>query len=321
MSETLIWLPVYNEAKHLREALDSILAQTYRDWTLIISDNRSTDDSWGIIKEYMVKDERISYRMTPVHMAGIAHMKHMWDNLIGFQSYTIHIGGHDAWDPQHLETLVACMKRTPELSIAYSDTWNINENGDVVGQYKDAITVGQIPTLMIPQFMISSVNSPQLFGLWSERVRLATPFRYCCSGWDHLIVMEAALHGPVLFEGGTRLLMRSPKPGADLADYGNRHLDAETLAAGPEDFKRQLTWCLHCVNIALEGIPDDARPLYRMFLTASMFATYMALRGHNLNIVPGAMDAFNTLPEVRQIFSGLNHATQNIYKLLAGVEP
>ncbi len=136
------------------------------------------------------------------------------------------------------------------------------------------------------------------------------PVRHCCSGWDHLIVAEAALHGTLLFEGRANLMLRAMKAGGDLTQYGQRHLTPEVLAAGPQDFLNQLEWITHCVELGLTDIPAEARPLYRTLLMASMTATYIALRGLNLNIVPGAMAAFNALPEVRQIFSALRHVEQ-----------
>ena len=50
-------MPVYNGEKYLREAVDSILAQTFTDFELIIIDDGSTDSTADILSEY--KDERI----------------------------------------------------------------------------------------------------------------------------------------------------------------------------------------------------------------------------------------------------------------------
>lgn len=319
MSETLIWLPCYNESKYLRATLDSILAQSYQDWSLVISDNRSTDDSRSIIKEYALRDGRIQYLKQPETLAGIPHMKYLWDRIARDapgQKYTIHIGGHDLWPEHHLATLINKARFNPDFAIVYPDTWVIDEHDQLVGHYKDATEWGQLPAIMRPQVVIASVNSPQFFGLWNESVRLATPFRHACSGFDHLIVMEASLRGSILYEGGTSLHLRAPKPGADLEDYGKRHLTADALAQGPADFLHQLDWCVHALDIALEEVPEDARPMYRALLTASMVGTYITLRGVNLHIVPGATDAFNQIPEVRAVFSGLAHANEHIRKLL-----
>lgn len=54
-----IIIPVYNAEKYLRECLDSVLRQKYLDFEIIIIDDGSDDNSWGIIEEYTNKDERI----------------------------------------------------------------------------------------------------------------------------------------------------------------------------------------------------------------------------------------------------------------------
>jgi len=56
-----IGMPVYNSEKFIRNALDSLLAQTFTDFELIISDNASTDATTSICQEYAIKDKRIRY--------------------------------------------------------------------------------------------------------------------------------------------------------------------------------------------------------------------------------------------------------------------
>lgn len=56
-----IGMPVFNAEKYIIAAIDSILAQTFSDFELIISDNASTDRTHEICKEYSAKDQRIHY--------------------------------------------------------------------------------------------------------------------------------------------------------------------------------------------------------------------------------------------------------------------
>ena len=54
-----VLIPCYNAGAYLGQALQSVLAQTYRDFEIIVVDDGSTDDSPKILKEYAKKDSRI----------------------------------------------------------------------------------------------------------------------------------------------------------------------------------------------------------------------------------------------------------------------
>jgi len=60
-----IGLPVYNGENFIREALDSILNQTFEDFELIISDNASTDQTEAICQSYVARDKRVRYLRNP----------------------------------------------------------------------------------------------------------------------------------------------------------------------------------------------------------------------------------------------------------------
>ena len=53
-------IPVYNVEKYLRECLDSVVGQTYKNLQIILVDDGSTDTSGAICDEYAKKDERIT---------------------------------------------------------------------------------------------------------------------------------------------------------------------------------------------------------------------------------------------------------------------
>ena len=63
MPQVSIIINVRNGAQFLREAIDSVLAQTFADWELMLWDDCSTDDSARIIAEY--RDPRIRYYLSP----------------------------------------------------------------------------------------------------------------------------------------------------------------------------------------------------------------------------------------------------------------
>ena len=52
-------MPIYNSGKFLEESINSVLNQTFKDFELIIINDKSRDNSLKIVKKYMKKDRRI----------------------------------------------------------------------------------------------------------------------------------------------------------------------------------------------------------------------------------------------------------------------
>jgi glycosyltransferase involved in cell wall biosynthesis len=61
MAKVFIGMPVYNGERFIKDALDSLCAQTYSNWNLFISDDCSTDSTEVICRHYAEKDKRIIY--------------------------------------------------------------------------------------------------------------------------------------------------------------------------------------------------------------------------------------------------------------------
>ena len=60
-----ILMNCFNGEKYLRQAIESVLSQSYKNWELVFWDNRSTDSSAAIVNGY--KDSRIRYFLSPTH--------------------------------------------------------------------------------------------------------------------------------------------------------------------------------------------------------------------------------------------------------------
>ena len=106
-----IIVPVYNVAQYLRECLDSIVAQGYRNWECICVDDGSTDDSGAILDEYAARDDRF----VVVHQAnaGVSAARNRgMDEASG--DYILFVDGDDACVPWMLERISKATQVAPE---------------------------------------------------------------------------------------------------------------------------------------------------------------------------------------------------------------
>ena len=99
-----IGMPVYNGSPFIREALDSLLNQTFTDFELIISDNASTDETESICREYAAKDPRIRYVRQPENRGALLNFQFVLDEAVG--EYFMWAAADDMWSSEWIEELL-----------------------------------------------------------------------------------------------------------------------------------------------------------------------------------------------------------------------
>ena len=117
-----ILMNCYNGEKYLREALASVVVQTYRNWELIFWDNQSTDRSAEILKSYGEPRFRYFYapRHTMLYEARNYALEHAQGKFISF------LDVDDWWKPEKLEKQVPLFD-DPEVGIVSGNFWFVNE--------------------------------------------------------------------------------------------------------------------------------------------------------------------------------------------------
>lgn len=114
-----IGMPVYNGEPFVRKALDSLLAQTFIDFELIISDNASTDATGRICQEYAAKDARITYIRQSLNMGPAANFQFVLDQARG--EFFMWAAADDMWRKDCLEKLVEVLESDNEIVLAFSN--------------------------------------------------------------------------------------------------------------------------------------------------------------------------------------------------------
>lgn len=111
-------MPVYNREQYLKESIESILCQTFKDFEFIIVDDQSTDSSWQIIQEYADKDPRI-VAVKNTGKKGCYSARNCGHRLAKGK-YIAVMDSDDIALPNRLQTQFDFMKRNPEIGICGS---------------------------------------------------------------------------------------------------------------------------------------------------------------------------------------------------------
>ena len=146
MPEVTVLLPVYNSRKHLREAIESVIHQTFTDWEmLIINEYGSDDGSLEIIKEYLDTDNRVCLIQNETKL-GLAESLNKGMNLARGE-YIARMDADDLAHPDRLVKQVKYMQDHPLVSVCgtYQHHFGVSANWI----HKPPITPQQCKTNLI----------------------------------------------------------------------------------------------------------------------------------------------------------------------------
>lgn len=131
-------VPSYNHAQFIGARLESILAQTWTDFEVIILDDASNDASLDIIRSYM-GDSRVSKIVVNVVNSGSPFAQ--WNRGIALaRGELIWIAeSDDLAEKDMLKRLVACFDNRPQMVLAYAQSLRIDSEGRVLGTWQDVI--------------------------------------------------------------------------------------------------------------------------------------------------------------------------------------
>jgi glycosyltransferase involved in cell wall biosynthesis len=135
MPRVSIGVPVYNGERYVAETLDSLLAQTYADFELILCDNASTDRTEQICRAYADRDARIRYVRNASNLGAAGNYRRAFELSSG--EYFRWANSDDLFGAEGLARCVEVLDRQPSAVLAYPRTKFIDEQGRVVSEYAD----------------------------------------------------------------------------------------------------------------------------------------------------------------------------------------
>ena len=123
--QVTVLMPIYNAEKYLRDAIDSLLCQTSKDWKLICIDDGSIDSSTKIVEEYCNKDCRISLIKQANAGPALARARAI-ENVD--TEYVSILDSDDAYAPNYIELMLKRAEETdadsvvPDVEFGYGNT-------------------------------------------------------------------------------------------------------------------------------------------------------------------------------------------------------
>lgn len=189
-----IGVPVYNSEHFIGKALDSLIAQTFTDFEIVISDNASTDRTGEICQEYAARDSRVRYIRQPENIG----LPRNWNAVVHAArgEFFKWASANDVCAPNMLEKCVAVLRADPDIVLCYGKTENVDEIGRRIGVYDGDMSFEQAR----PSDRFEAVsqklsrNNPQC-GVFRLGVLRRTGLDRTYPAGDMVLMAELALYG------------------------------------------------------------------------------------------------------------------------------
>ena len=140
MPKVTVILPVYNGERYLREAIDSVLAQTFSDFELWVFNDGSTDGTVAIVDSY--SDPRVKRVDNPQNMGLVATLNRAFAMVES--PYIARMDDDDLWHPKKLELQVALLESRPDVGVCGTSIHKFGDTDSVCifPEESDALKVG-----------------------------------------------------------------------------------------------------------------------------------------------------------------------------------
>ena len=186
-------MPVRNGERYLRQSLDAILAQTFEDFELLISDNASGDGTQQICRDYASKDKRIRYVRNGENLGASTNYNRAFQLSCG--RYFRWAAADDLFAPTSLERCTGVLEANKDVVLCYPKTTLIDENGDAIKDYNDSLDLRS--TYVWERFRqalkVGMVNA--IYGLIRSDALRKTSLIGRYPGADGDLVIELTLYG------------------------------------------------------------------------------------------------------------------------------
>ncbi|MDZ7958057.1 MAG: glycosyltransferase family 2 protein [Aulosira sp. DedQUE10] len=188
-----IGLPVYNGEKFIRESIDSILAQTFQDFELIISDNASTDSTEEICRAYAAQDQRIRYYRNQTNIGCARNFNRVFELSTG--EYFKWAAHDDLHAPDFLQKCIAILDQDPTVVLCHSHVYYIDQQGKFIQTYDIKFKTDSPKPQERFQDLLTKHYCYQMFGVIRAEAIKKIPPMSSCGAADAIFLLRLGLLG------------------------------------------------------------------------------------------------------------------------------
>lgn len=225
----------YNNGSFVGQAIESVLAQDYENFELIICDDGSTDATPDICREYAKKDRRIRFYQNGINFGATLNHKRVFHLSSG--SYFMWAGDHDLWDPTFISKCLALLRQDPTVVLCYTRTVLIDCDNRPLGMMSDTIDTRGMSTAEGFKKMLWELSSCNMFcGLYRSSVMLDYLSLPDVFAHDAVFLGIVSLRGAIARIDEPLFLRRENRPGEtpeqafqrrrEFVDAKSRYVDA-----------------------------------------------------------------------------------------------
>jgi glycosyltransferase involved in cell wall biosynthesis len=194
-----VGLPVYNGEEFIRESIESILSQDFKDFKFIISDNGSTDATPRICAEYEKLDHRVSYHRIEENIGAIRNFSRVLD--LADTPFFMWAADDDLHHPEFLSKCLSRITEDPSIALVYPTTEMMDKDHKPQGLARDTYLVDQEePVERFRQLIWNLGLCNMFYGLFRTKfLRTARSTRkHLYRAYDNLLLAETALSGKIV---------------------------------------------------------------------------------------------------------------------------
>ena len=127
-AQVSILIPAYNAASFIAKAIESVLAQTFTNWQLIVVDDFSSDNTYEIASQYA--SDKIVVHRNDSNLGMLGN----WNRgiLLCHSEYFVKLDADDYWHPEFLDASMKVIEANPDVGLVFTRYVNVDQDGKLV---------------------------------------------------------------------------------------------------------------------------------------------------------------------------------------------